>query len=565
MMINTDTVIDNKTPPVSASNAALYPGQFQYDTPIAPRNQVDTSLTNPNNNINNLSAQTSTNVVARPTPLPTALNYNKLTYDQMISILGSGGVGQYFPIRNPDGTYTLRENDVRQRSEQLNQGAVVSSSDGVRNQNNQVTQAVQAINPAPTGNTLVPPGADEQGARNASASYQAELDRQIAALEARRTAEIAAINAGFDAERVKTERAQTNETGSTTATLARIGGYLGGTASHTGALLNLAQTHRDEIASLEGKRQAAINQANMAITDKQFALARAKVQEVKDVEAEIYKRKQDFFDNSIKLQQENRNQDEARRNQIKDDLEMLSLLDPKEITQDKKTQIDSFYGVPGFTDKYLAATSAAAKAENEKDILEAQKKMLDILKDIPAGQTVKFPDGTEYTGIGSAGDITTYMQTDDSGNSYLVAHNKVTGQTTAQSVGRIGKSKTVAGSGGSAAGGVNGVSPTVVDNTVNKIQIALETNGKSGSYYDPDIYIALREELKTNTDYGPKLLKYIDNLFLNKNNEFFSADGIQQLRKKGIFYNAEATFDSGGTTTVIVDNTSDTQGEDDQL
>lgn len=115
------------------------------------------------------------------------------------------------------------------------------------------------------------------------------------ALAKRRQETEKTINAQFDATRGSLEDQQKRETGSTSAGLARAGGYLGFSGSSQGVLLNLGQSHRAEMQSLEAKRQQALNEARVAYEDKQFALAKERVNEAKKYEQESYERQQAYF------------------------------------------------------------------------------------------------------------------------------------------------------------------------------------------------------------------------------------------------------------------------------
>lgn len=280
---------------------------------------------------------------------------------------------------------------------------------------------------------------DNAAKTQAHNDYLTQLDAEYAALETRRANEVAGINASFDAKKTQTENAQKAETGTFTSTLARIGGYLGDSASATGAMVNLNQAHKYQLNDLEAKRQSAIQDAKNAIDDKQFAIARLKTQEAKDYAKEIADNKQKFFENNLKILTEQRQQDEANRTIIKDKLSNLALLDPTQVSDATKKEIDDFYGTPGFTDSYMKVTAASAKAKSQKDILSVQKDLLGLLQDIPAGQKVKFPDGTEYTGMGKTSDITTFQETDASGYVRLFTYNKGNGQVSVQNLGVVGK------------------------------------------------------------------------------------------------------------------------------
>lgn len=135
-------------------------------------------------------------------------------------------------------------------------------------------------------------------------NYLSLLDTQNSALETRRQNEISSINSSFDAAGSRLKTSQAGETGTYTSTLARIGGYLGNSASGTGAMINLNNTHVQQVSDLEGKRQAALQEANNAISDKQFEIARAKMSEVKDYTKAIQDSKQKFFENNQKIIQD---------------------------------------------------------------------------------------------------------------------------------------------------------------------------------------------------------------------------------------------------------------------
>lgn len=142
--------------------------------------------------------------------------------------------------------------------------------------------------------------------------YIDEYDRSLQNLI---TASERDINATYDEERATTEEKQAGEVGSTSAALARMGGYLGGSASGTGALLKLSASHRAEVASLESKRMAALTEARTNFAEKRFQAAKQKAEEAKWWEEEIYARQQDFFDNQRALLADER----TERNQERDD------------------------------------------------------------------------------------------------------------------------------------------------------------------------------------------------------------------------------------------------------
>lgn len=157
---------------------------------------------------------------------------------------------------------------------------------------------------------------DVSDAELASQNYRAELQKQYDALEARRTSDAESINRSFDVAKGKLGDEQTKEKGTFTSTLARIGGYLGDSASAQGALVNLNQKHQFEIGDLEAKRAAALSEARNAVDEKQSALALKKAQEYKDLSKEIQDRKEKFFTQSmqiIKAEQDKQAEDRLKK------------------------------------------------------------------------------------------------------------------------------------------------------------------------------------------------------------------------------------------------------------
>lgn len=325
--------------------------------------------------------------------------------------------------------------------------SIVSSSAPVVTQERIISDDVRKLG-------IAVPGTGEDDARAASERYMAELDRQTKEFEQRRSSQIEQIEANYAGAREGMVEAQKNETGTFNASLARIGGYLGGSMSHIGAQIKLAQSHRSELAALFNKKEALIAEANYAIDDKQFALAKAKVQEVKDLEKEIVSRKDKYFSQQLQLAEEERKSDQYYREKIQDDLAAFAMVDPATIDPNRLAEIDEFYGVQGFSKKYLEVTAAASAAKSQKEIIATQKSLLDLLQDIPKGQTVSFPDGTTYTGMGSVNDVSTYQVTDDFGNVRIVAYDKGANTVTSVNLGGIGKTDSSSGGGG--GGGTSG-------------------------------------------------------------------------------------------------------------
>lgn len=155
-------------------------------------------------------------------------------------------------------------------------------------------------------------GADILNAINTPPLDTSFYDKNIADLTAQQAEAERVINEQFNNAKIGTENAQRSEVGSTSAALARAGGYLGNSASGQGVLLSLAQTHRAELQSLDSKRAAALNEAKSAYTEKQFQNARDKYKEVKDYEKTITERKIKYFE-TVQAEQEKIRKAQAER------------------------------------------------------------------------------------------------------------------------------------------------------------------------------------------------------------------------------------------------------------
>src|SRR5436853_772775 len=76
--------------------------------------------------------------------------------------------------------------------------------------------------------------ADTTGLNDSYAANQKLIQNRQDELAKRRDSELQSINTSFDLERQKTETAQRKETGTTSTSLAHMGGYLGDSASAQG-------------------------------------------------------------------------------------------------------------------------------------------------------------------------------------------------------------------------------------------------------------------------------------------------------------------------------------------
>jgi hypothetical protein len=318
---------------------------------------------------------------------------------------------------------------VPQPSTSGNSYSFIGSSDQTRSSENSLTSQIRNLLANPSSNTGL------------TDAYKAVIDNYNSyndALEKRRQQQMESINRQFDITKTQTQDAQKKEFGATNAGLIRAGGYLGDSGSAQGVINNLGEKQRLEIATLEAKRQDAINAAQNAIDDKQFALASAKASDIKSLEKEINDRKNTFFNQILNLTQEDRAQQTADRQKIDDQLKAMALVDPSTISTAQTDYIDNFYKTPGFTKSYLAASSAAAKAKTQKDQLDASKAYIELLSSVPAGMSIGLPDGSKVSGIGKAGDYEVFNKEDANGRVTVVRFNKATGTFTEYNAGNIG-------------------------------------------------------------------------------------------------------------------------------
>lgn len=203
-------------------------------------------------------------------------------------------------------------------------GTVYSSSAPIVAEENNASSAVAKINTS--------------DAELASKNYLAEIQKQYDALEARRASTEASINASFDNAKTKLGGEQTKEKGTFTSTLARIGGYLGDSASAQGALINLNQQHQFEIGDLEAKRASALQEARDAVDEKQAGLALKKAQEYKDLSKEIQDRKEKFFTQSMALVKEEREKQSEERLR-----KSAEITDATKIADQTASTLDDFF------------------------------------------------------------------------------------------------------------------------------------------------------------------------------------------------------------------------------
>lgn len=186
--------------------------------------------------------------------------------------------------------------------------SVVSSSDSIIQGEKDITNSIAGLrNPADPNAPVVDHSNDP------SLKY---LKDYQTALEKRKAEQVARIEKDYEAAKAKTEQAQYADMNVTNNALQRIGGYNSPSLDTTGKLITLAETHRAELQSLLAKKEAAINDAENAIDDKQFELATKYYEGIKALDKEANDRKQKFFDNALALQKAQQDADKIEQDKL---------------------------------------------------------------------------------------------------------------------------------------------------------------------------------------------------------------------------------------------------------
>lgn len=184
-----------------------------------------------------------------------------------------------------------------------NEQDMVSSSREVRQGEKEVGDQIS---------NLETPNPGLERLNDAYESYNDILESQYEDMVAREERRVKSIESDFAAQQADLEDEQDTEAAQTRSSLIRSGGYLGESASAVGVLRNLSKTHRSEVSALEAKKQTAITEAREAFADNQTEIATAMAQSAIDLESEIQNRRTEFFDQSLSIIQEKRQQESSQ-------------------------------------------------------------------------------------------------------------------------------------------------------------------------------------------------------------------------------------------------------------
>jgi hypothetical protein len=232
-----------------------------------------------------------------------------------------------------------------------------------------------------------------------------QIDKERAALEQRRANEIAGIQAGYEVANTNLTEAQKKETGATSMGLATAGGYLGVTASQQGVLQNLAQAQRQELFALQAQKDDALRQANNAYEDRDFELVREKLQAARDIEQQVFDRRDKFLNQQLSILGEMRAQAQDQRlsEQFQRDManERIDRLITAGITPSGSDIIAIAREIgmsPDETKRMFDAAKASKALEDKAQRTNNDVAILNTLRGIPRDQTVVI-DGVSYRGL----------------------------------------------------------------------------------------------------------------------------------------------------------------------
>jgi len=185
------------------------------------------------------------------------------------------------------------------------------------------------------------------------------------------------------------------------------GGFLGATQSQEGVLQNLKGTFDAEKTALTSKRDAAINAANAAYGDRDFALAKELANNAKSLQNDIYKRQTDSADQQLKIAAGNRAQMQYERGYTDDKIKAygaMSDADFAKITPEQLADTDKFL-YSGATRDLRTAAISSAKNASYKSNLELRNILQTVINKTPYGQKIPLTDGSFAVGLKRAGGV----------------------------------------------------------------------------------------------------------------------------------------------------------------
>lgn len=208
------------------------------------------------------------------------------------------------------------------------------------------------------------------------------------------------------------------------------GGFLGATQSQEGVLQNLKGTFDAEKTALTSKRDAAINAANAAYGDRDFALAKELANNAKSLQNDIYKRQTDSADQELRIAADNRAQMQYERGYTDDKIKAygaMSDADFAKITPEQLADTDKFL-YSGATRDLRTAAISSAKNASYKSNLELRNILQTVINKTPYGQKIPLTDGSFAVGLKRAGGVSSKNTITQSMASQIPALKEFVGQ-----------------------------------------------------------------------------------------------------------------------------------------
>lgn len=142
------------------------------------------------------------------------------------------------------------------------------------------------------------------------------IEEQQSRLRQRAEEEQQRIQERFGREKQQLEQEQEGEFASRNVGLVtQFGGYLGLSQSHSGVLQSLRETHRQELGSLRAQRESALREAERAFQNRNFELARERLQIARQAENQEFTREQQLIEREISLSREQRQREQSALDQ----------------------------------------------------------------------------------------------------------------------------------------------------------------------------------------------------------------------------------------------------------
>lgn len=234
-----------------------------------------------------------------------------------------------------------------------------------------------------------------------------------------------------------TATSQRMEKGSSSMSLARMGGYLGGSGSGLAYMNSLTQSHRVEIEKLNAAYAEAIEKAKAAYDEKDIALANSLMTKAKEYQTAINDQRNQAFTeakNALELLKLERDSVSATMTAIAETDKVI----PESYFEATDKQNGFSAGVSKGIYNIVRKNKEAATAKTELEASEAKIKLASdlasTLSKVPAGTPIEV-GGKTYYGTMGAGKI----EIDSNGYGNTVTVDQATGKVSTKNIGFLGK------------------------------------------------------------------------------------------------------------------------------